>query len=159
MKLLITAALLFINFTGIIYANNSEPNNNLFVFIEAKIYRLNDYDGNNDIESQMKNAVLEQSPALITLAGKKATIQIGIKSKTGTPIKMLTLHILPNGDATKYDLDFHLQDGDDESISHISGAAIDNTLTLSTSLNNVIRLISVKTRKLNEKETAEFMQK
>ncbi len=158
MKLLITAILLMVHFTSVSYASNSETNTKLFVFVEAKIYRLNDYSVDRDIESQLKNAVLEESPALMTIAGKKATIQIGEEYETGSVIKMLTLHIIPNDDATKYDLDFQVQDGENMSISHIEGATIDNILTLSTSLNNVTRLITVKTTKLNEDELAKAKQ-
>jgi len=148
--------LLVINFTGIAYADDPEQKIQLFVFIEAKIYRLNDKTDDQDLESQIKNAVLEHTPALMTIAGQKATIEVGIESLTGKPEEMLTLHILPNDDATKFDLDFQVQEGENKSISHIDGAAIDNVLTLSATLNNVTRLITVKATKLSEEDTEKF---
>jgi len=112
------------------------------LMLETKIYLLK-----NDSSA---TKVLEASPTIIALAGKEASIQIGIGDEPDVEGKKIVMNFLPNEDATLFDVKLSLLNGEDTMISHIEDAAIDKPLNLSAKFNDVTRIFSVKATRIDK---------
>ena len=124
------------------------------ILIEVEIYKLEKSTKLDNLNSQLENAVLEESPKLITEVGKDATIEIGSKTIDGKNLDMIKLYIKSNIKDDNYDLDFQLISKGEQNVSRIEDIRFNNTLTVSASINQSVKIAKIKTTKYKNKKLA-----
>lgn len=113
------------------------------IMINIEVYPLNSNLSLNDYGHVLKETKPEQTPALLVLSGEPATIEINSPTSAKNVIK---INFLANTEATKYDLDFELQQNGQKSISNINQMDIGRSIVFSAKLNNRAKLIKVSTK-------------
>jgi len=113
------------------------------IMVSIEVYPLNSNLSLNDYVHVLKETKPEQTPSLLVLSGEPASIEINNPTSTKNVIK---INFLANTEATKYDLDFELQQNDEKSISNINKMDIGRSIVFSAKLNNSAKLIKVSTK-------------
>jgi len=122
------------------------------ILIEAEIYNLKESQKLHDLNAQLEEAVLEESPRLLMEVGKDATIEIGIQDSEGKDIDMIRLYINSNDKEDSYDLDFQLISKGEKSISRIEDTSLNSTLAVSASINDSVKVAKIRTTKFKNKK-------
>ncbi len=149
-KLIFTTILL----TAFFFTNSSIAKETAVISIEAEIYKLESSKKLKQINTQLEQATLESSPQLITEEGKDATIEIGIENDDGKVIDMLRIYFASNATEDNYDLEFQLISEGDERLSRIEDVQLNSTITLSSAINGVAKIVKIKATKFKNHDLA-----
>ena len=122
------------------------------ILIEAEIYTLEQSKEMGNLNSQLKEAVLEHSPKMLAEIGKDATIEIGDQTHDGKDLDMIKLYIQSDEKKDSYNLDFQLISKDEQSVSRIDNTSFNSTLTFSASINGSVKIAKIKTKKYKNKK-------
>jgi len=119
------------------------------ILIKTEIYSIPASKELTNLTTQLEEASLEKSPKLIVNIGEDAKIETGAKES-----EILSLYFKFDQTGKHFDIDFQLNSKGNQSISKLEGNPLNSSLTISASINNVTKIVKIKTQKFNNRALA-----
>lgn len=144
--LLLSTTLLLVMFLSPVNAKEAP-----IILIDMEVYNLSSTQLGNNVakknkdESQpmMQAAVLESAPRLMIQLGKEAEIEIGTQDSDGKDQDMFRVLITSHALDNTYDIDIELTNKGAERVTSIADLAFNNTFALTTSINDITKLVKI----------------
>jgi Tfp pilus assembly protein PilZ len=148
-KLITTTTMFFtLFFTSIVLANNE--NKTTIIEVSVNIFSLNDGVSDKNISNILQQENMKASTVYFANAGESSLIDIG-KSNAIKDDK-LTMDIKVNDSATKYDINFQLENESDISMPGITSYNVGDDLVFTAKINDASKLIKVMTKVVDEND-------
>jgi hypothetical protein len=127
--------------------NTSYAKETPIILIDMEVYNLDNTKKKMNIEKETQQAIqaakLESKPMFMIKLGKDATIEIGTQGADGEDIDMFRVQLTTHAIDNNYDIDIELTNKGAERVTSIADLAFNDTFAISTSINDITKLVKV----------------